>query len=166
MKPTLSGVFVAVVICSALGFWGYHEMHSRIEHKTWEAKRAKKDNDNDAKIRALAARYDAVIEWNDKTSTQFYGPYSLEIEDMIVNTGGKPIIVDDYLDDVARHGDKYYLYFDSTRQGSFTIRFELECSLEVARRVVTKGENIYNYAAVRSTPCCNAPASRHASSWS
>lgn len=134
VKPKPQTVIFVLVVLAALGWWGYGTISKRRAEKAYEKQQTERRAQINDKVAAFCRRYDAITGWEEKFFKAKGNLFSLKLEDAIVNTGGKPILISGWIDDVARHGDKFFL---SLRVYDLepTISFVLECDPEVARRV-------------------------------
>jgi hypothetical protein len=146
MKPKLQTALFILVVLAALGWWGYDTLSKRRIEKAHEQRRTDQQIQMTEKVAALSQRFNAINGWEEKISKTGRDAFSIEIEDALVNTGGKAILINGYLDDVSRRADKYYLHVSGEDTGSQEIDFVLECDSELAKRVSNQNTGFSEYA--------------------
>jgi hypothetical protein len=134
MNPIAAKVLFAVVALSLVGWWAYDKFQdSKVEKQRVEQQEQSRDA-----VVAASKRYGAIIDWEERLKDS---SFSIQIEDAIMPEDGKPIVVEGFVEDVARHNDQYYLYINNWRTGGNTISFVLECDPATARHVIEKNDS-------------------------
>ena len=138
--------FFIFAILVVLGWWGYKTFINYRIRKEREQQRVERRALDVAKIATITRQYNAITGWEAKLFDSVRDHIlSLEVEDAIVNTGGKPILISKPIDDVARRGDKYFLYVHGPES---SIRFILECDSVVAKSIEKDRSLGLNYTIV------------------
>ncbi len=131
MNSIATKVLFAVIVLALAGWWAHDKFqNSKIEKHQEERQQQSRDT-----VVATAKRYGAIIDWEERLKDS---AFSIQVEDAILPEDGKPIVVDGFIEDVARHNDQYYLYINDWRTGGNTISFVLECDPATARHVIEK----------------------------
>jgi hypothetical protein len=142
MKRKPQTAVIILIVLAMLGCWGYYSIAKGRER---EKQRAERQAQTTAKIKAFVRHYHAITGWENGFLDTDRNIFSLELEDALVNTEGKPIFISEPIHDVARHGDRFFLYVHGPES---TFRFVLECSQEMARRVAKHPAGISRYVIV------------------
>ena len=129
MKTNLTRAVVILVILAVLGWFGYNTWSKREQEKIEEKKHADHLAKMTEELAAYARRFNAVTDWEDKIKDV---RFSVGLEDVFATSAGRSILINVVsIDDVIRHGDKYYLCFDDW--DAQKIHFVLECDLALAK---------------------------------
>jgi len=145
MKAKFLKVAAALAVLAALGWWGYHTIVKRSVEKEHEKQHAMKHAQMTAKIEAFSLRHNAITGWEETLRSAEWEMSSLELDDILANAAGRPILITTPIHDVARKGDKYFLYVHGPES---TVRFVLECDQETARRVVKDSAGYSHFAII------------------
>jgi len=145
MKPKLQTAVFILIVLAMLGWLGYYLISKHRVERELEQQRVKRHAQMTATIGALSRHYGAITGWEEGFLNTERDISSLEVEDALVNTGGKPILISKPIHDVARHGDRYFLYVHGQES---TFRFILECDPETARRVAKNPAGFSHYAII------------------
>lgn len=140
-RPKTSTVVFALVIVAGLAGGVYSILKDRAETR----RKAQQETKLSGEVATFARRYNAIMGWEEDFLAAKKNLYSLKLEDTLVNTGGRPVLIDKPIYDVARRGEKYFLYVYGPES---TIRFILECNRELARRVADRALMSAEYAIV------------------
>jgi len=131
MKFT-SGHFVFILIVGALGWWGYSSWSDhRVKVEAENQLRLKQDFAATALNRAVT-RYNAIQDWAKDTP----GRFSIDLDRVMVNPEGRPIVVEGTVRDIVRDGDRYAVSI-LIRQPA-AVEFVLECDADLAKRLATR----------------------------
>ena len=129
----------AVVIILAAAAWFAHD---KLRDSQVASARKKQCSTQKQQSQDAAKRYGAILGWEEQFARASSDPFSLQLENAIMPNGGKPIVFDGFVEDVARCGDKYYLHLSDWNVGSFSIRFIIECDFAVAKEIIEKKESL------------------------
>ncbi|MFQ5904226.1 MAG: hypothetical protein ACE5JO_11095, partial [Candidatus Binatia bacterium] len=102
-------------------------------------------------ISEMAAKYHAVTDWDKEfKSREFYvAPvYTLEVQNALLETDGRPILFHAPLADIEKAGNRYIVRFGGLSYPD--IYFELECSPGQVRELLENQDDLSrrNYAVV------------------
>jgi hypothetical protein len=128
MKIT-SGHFVFLLLAGALGWWGYSTWS---EHRAKVAAETQRQLKLDFAVAALdraVAKHNAIANWAKDTP----GRFSIDLQKVLVNPEGRPIVVDGMVSDIARMGDRYFISIHVPRPTA--VDFILDCDAELANRL-------------------------------
>lgn len=105
-------------------------------------------------VSAMAEKYNAVTDWKDNFKGRFSfldSTYTIELQDAIVKTDGRPILFFSGLNDIVQKDGKYYLYFGDLF-GGFSgpdILFILEATPDLIKEIIAHKHNcLENYAVI------------------
>jgi hypothetical protein len=113
---------------------------------------AEKRTQIERSIAAMVARHGAVADWSKrlvKEDKYLIPLVTLEVQNALMVTGGRPVLFYSYLTDVEKSGEKYMVSFrDVTAHPD--ILFELECSPEQVEKIMANPNEMFfnNYAVV------------------
>lgn len=105
-------------------------------------------------IYVMVNKYNAITDWGKRFEGRigsFDTTYTIEVQDAIVKTDGRPILFFNHLNDVVKKGEKYFLYFGDefgVEEGA-NIHFILECTPGQAEKIMVQSKEVFdNYAVV------------------
>lgn len=146
-------IFVAVFSVVIIGFVARNSNEKQDKAKEQKIKQEKRAEIANI-VFAMADKYNAVTDWKDnfKGRFSFLKPtYTIEIQNAIINTDGKPILFFSGLNDIVQKNEKYYLYFDDLFGGfdGPEIHFVLEYAQDQVDKVMSQSPSLLkNYAVI------------------
>ena len=87
-----------------------------------EAAQLEKERQTKEKVQELCSRYNAVVDWE-----QGHLEYTVEVEDALIRTNGRPVLLFASVEDIVRESDKYTIY---CRYGGFNLLQQILGELE------------------------------------
>lgn len=105
MKKTL------LLVALLLGLVGC-DSDSSDESAQLEKERLEKERQTKEKVQELCSRYNAVVDWE-----QGHLEYTVEVEDALIRTNGRPVLLFASVEDIVRESDKYTIYCHSGYSG-------------------------------------------------
>ena len=152
---------VAPIIVIALILTGCDSDNS--EDNSEEAARLEKERQITKKIQELCSKYNAVTDWKQHFHKKAFGQhtYTVEVEDALIRTDGRPILFRGVADDIVKESDKYVVYwsagFASRLRGDAIhdfvfgrdFRFILDCTPSQVEKIMDNSVNtLDDYAVV------------------
>jgi hypothetical protein len=141
MSFTPSKIVVGIIIL-AVAVWFAHDKlrESQVASARKKQRSTQKQQLQEA-VLVASKQYSAILGWEKQFKGRASDAFSLQMEEASMPNGGKPIVVDGFLEDVARRDDKYYLYLDDWNVDSLSLRFVLECDVAVAKEIIANKES-------------------------
>jgi hypothetical protein len=123
----------------ALFIWGcfaYQRHEQEKEDAKWRAKR-KEVQDS---IARFAAKYNAVVDWQNNLRSQTRGAtiYTAQLAPVLVRTDARPILFLASVRDVAEEGDRYILLLDGRVNVTSRFLLQLECNADQANLAMSR----------------------------
>jgi len=104
-------------------------------------------------VQELCSKYNAVADWKQRIGKKGFGEhtYTIEIEDALIRTEGRPILFTYPVYDIVRESDKYLVYFSvgSTMESIFhavasgldfflscDVHFVLDCTSDQVKQII------------------------------
>ena len=126
-------------------------------------KTAQKKYETPEEVKRLCSQYNAVTDWKQHFHKKAFGQhtYTVEVEDALIRTDGRPILFYGVADDIVKESDKYVVYwsagFASLLRGSDTIldlafdrdvRFVLDCTPSQVEKIMDNSVSTFDDYAV------------------
>jgi hypothetical protein len=147
MKTPVTALILGVVVLGAGAFVGSCGCSTRNGDLEYEQRKAEAGRI----VRRLVARHNAVTEWLDtyREKGSIRGePYTLDLEDALLKTGGRPLLFLATLEDVGSRGGSYYIRLEDWERD---ICLLLACTEEVAREIAKDEDGWFaEYAVIAS----------------
>jgi len=149
----IAGNIVISIIVLSIALWF---IASEVNKRHAKAKKQKiiveQRVETDNAVYAMVKKYNAISDWRDKFQGRislFDATYTVEVQNAIVKTDGRPILFLSSLNDIVQHEGKYFLYFGNWFAGlsELDIQFILECTPAQAEKIMT-GPKETSYAVV------------------
>ena len=115
-------------------------------------------------VQELCSKHNAVKDWKQRIGKKDFGEhiYTIEIEDALIGTDGRPILLTASIHDIVRESDKYLVYFsrgsilsfflasasDLDFLLSFDVHFVLECTADQVKEIIHNPAAMLDYYAV------------------
>lgn len=151
------GKIISGLILIAIAYWFVSSiiLDRRVEEEKQELK-DEKQLKTERSVADMAAKHNAVIDWRNGFDTNDLGlfrpTYTIEVEDALIRTDGRPIMFFAAVVDVARETNKYSVHFHNffdlfSRNGN--IHFVLDCTLEQIKEILLHQPNkLEKYAVI------------------
>lgn len=119
-----------------------------------------KEDETPEEVKKLCSQYDAVTDWEEYLSKKAYGQhtYTIEVEDALIRSDGRPILFHCVVDDIVRESDKYVVYWSAGFGSSAWIlsraiftpdfRFVLDCTPSQIEKLKRQSAGTFDYYAV------------------
>ena len=140
MKATIGKVIFGVIVLAVVGWWAHDRYRDSKVASAHQKQRAEREKQSQGAVVAAAKHYGAIIGWEESLKPLNSQPFSVQLEDVIIPKDGKPIVVAGFVEDIARHDDRFYLYLNDWNTSDFSIQFVLECDAAMARRLIERKE--------------------------
>jgi len=151
MKNIASKIVFAL-IALAIGIWIVlniiSSQHSNVKKEKAEVE---KKIQIEQTISNMVARHNAVTDWKknfNEKSTLLGRIYTVQVEDALIRSDGRPVLFFASVDDVTRIGNKYYVHFHNWFDLSPEIRFVLECDSEQVKKIMGQITDFFEQYAV------------------
>jgi len=151
MKNIASKIVFAL-IASAIGIWVVSNIissqHSKAEKEKAEVE---KKIQIEQTISNMVPTHNAVTDWKknfDKKSAFLGQIYTVQVEDALIRSDGRPVLFFASVDDVTRQGNKYYVHFRNWFDLDPDIRFVLECDSEQVKKIMSQKVDLFGQYAV------------------
>jgi len=110
-------------------------------------------------VQELCSKYNAITNWKQQLGKNgFYGhTFTIEVEDALIRTEGRPILFYGTVNDIVRESDKYLVYFgfgfaailrDTYYLLNEKVFFVLDCTQEQVEQITNNPAGIYDEYAV------------------
>ena len=128
-----------------------------------ETAQEKKKHKIAEEVQRLCSQYDAVTDWKQRIGEKAFGQhtYTIEVENALIRTDGRPILFYGVADDIVKESDKYVVYwstgFASLLRGSGAIldlafgrdfRFVLDCTPSQVEKIMDNSVSTFDDYAV------------------
>lgn len=80
------------------------------ENTPEETARSERKQKIEQKIQELCSNYNAVTDWLESRPKYTTPKYTIEVEDALIRTDGRPVLFFASVEDIVRNSDKYTLY--------------------------------------------------------
>ena len=159
MKDIVGKTIFAIVILGIV-VWVFSsktgEKQSKVENEKFETKQhgeTKQHDETKNIVSAMIAKHNAVADWRKslgKKGMLDYA-YTIEIQDSLIKTDGRPILFFGGANDIVRKNDKYMVYF-SNWDGPLTcadVHFILDCTPDQINKIMSQPTDfLENYAVI------------------
>lgn len=142
MSFTPSRITVGIIILTITVWFAHDKLRESQAASARKKQRSEQRQQLQDAVLVASKQYGAILGWEEHFKGRASETFSLQLEEAIIPNGGKPIVLDGFLEDVARREDKYYLYLDDWNVGDFSLRFVLECDKSVAKEIIANKEPI------------------------
>jgi hypothetical protein len=110
------------------------------ENESADKLREAKEQEEQKLISSMAVKHDAVRGWEDNLASGL----TLPIQDALLRSDGRPVVVEVFLVDLFRHKTHYYVVFDSDLDSvACPLRWNLECNSDVAAQLLANKAEFY-----------------------
>lgn len=127
-----SGPVVFVLCAVALTWWGYNKFSEHRAAVAYDARRKMHQDTASAALNQAVVKYNAITDWGTKTSLRF----SIDLQKVMMNVEGRPIVVEGMVNDIAHNGDHYSISILVFRPTS--VEFILDCDMDLANRMASQ----------------------------
>ncbi len=155
MKNLVGKAIFAIVILGIV-FWVFSskttEKQSKIEKEKLETKQHVETKNI---VSAMIAKHNAVADWRkcfgEKGISLLDHTYTIEIQDALIKTDGRPILFFGSVNDIVRKDDNFVVYFSNLFDdllGSWSpanVRFVLECTALQVDKILKKPTEKFNF---------------------
>jgi len=139
------GVVVAVAIAA---WWLHDKLRDSKINTVREKQRSQQQQRATDAVKTAVARHGAIVGWEERFAKNVSEPLSIQLDDALVQTGGKPILVEGFVEDVSRRGETYLINITDWHVGGASVHFVLECDAATARRLTSKWSGFLEISAV------------------
>ena len=111
-------------------------------------------------VKELCSKYNAVTDWKQRIGKKEFGEhtYTIEVEDALIRTDGRPILFNYGVYDIVRESDNYLVYFSvfSTIKAmnhaiasgldfflSCDVHFVLDCTADQVKQIINHPTGCY-----------------------
>jgi len=155
MKKTISRIAFGLVLL-AMVYW---LISSVISNRRSEAQKEKvkteKHLQSEKSVADMVAKHNAVTDWKqnlNKKGRGFFADsvYTIEIEEALIRTDGRPILFFSQIEDIGKKSDKYIVYFANLFgfMSSVNVHFILDCTPEQFEKIMLHPRLFENHAVI------------------
>lgn len=156
------GKAIFVIVILGIVVWVFSSKtgkeQSKVENEKLETKQhgeTKQHDETKNIVSVMIAKHNAVADWRKslgkKKRSLFDHIYTIEIQDALIKTDGRPILFFGGANDIVRKDDKYTVYFNNWL-GSLIgadVHFILECTPDQINKIMSQSTDFFgNYAVI------------------
>ena len=148
MQSTFYKILFTVVVLAVAGWWVHDKLRDSKIKTTREKQLHEHTEQMTAAVQAAVARHNAIAGWQKAFDKNLSAPFSLQLDKSIVQTNGRPVLVEGFVEDISRRGEVYAITVNDWHVGDAIMHFILESDAATADRLIAASSSFLEIAVI------------------
>jgi hypothetical protein len=148
MHARVFNLVVAAVVLAVAGWWVHDKLRDSKIRATKEKHRREQTEHTTTAVQDAVARHNAIGEWRKPFEKNLSAPFSLQLDKALVQTNGRPVLVQGFVEDISRRGETYFVSVNDWHVGVASMHFVMECDGATAERLIARSSPFLEVAVI------------------
>jgi hypothetical protein len=148
MRSAFYKVMFAAVVLAVAGWWVHDKLRDSKIKAAREKHRSEQTEQGTAAMQAAVAHHNAIAGWQKPFDKSLSAPFSLQLDKSLVQTNGRPVLVQGFVEDISRRGETYAITVNDWHVGGAIVHFVLECDAATADRLIAASSSFLEIAVI------------------